>query len=103
MHSILHGIQVVFGAIYIIFLPGFALSFLFFKRDDRHVDVIERVALSFALSVAVVPLVTFYLNLVGVKIKTVSVIAEVAAIILISLVVGYFTKRFEKEQKHEKE
>jgi uncharacterized membrane protein len=84
MQNVLHIIGAVLGAFYILFLPGFAVSFLFFARGA--IDIIERVALSFALSVAVVPLLAFYLNLIGVKIRFWSVFAEVAFVIIASAV-----------------
>jgi uncharacterized membrane protein len=102
MQTFLHVIETVFGAIYILFLPGFAVSFLFFVRGA--IDIIERVALSFALSVAVVPLLAFYLNLVGVKIRFWSVFAEVAFVIIASAVAAKLMGNFEEahEDKHKK-
>jgi uncharacterized membrane protein len=102
MASALEIIRAVLGAFYILFLPGFALSFLFFARGT--IDIIERIALSFALSIAVVPLLTFYLNLVGVKIRFWSVFAEVAFVIIASAVVAKLMGNFEEahEDKHKK-
>jgi uncharacterized membrane protein len=102
MQNVMHIIGAFFGAIYILFLPGFAMSFLFFARGK--VDVIERVALSFALSVAIVPLLTFYLNLVGVKIRFWSVFAEVAFVIVASAVAAKLMGNLEEahEDKHKK-
>jgi uncharacterized membrane protein len=73
------------GAVYVLLVPGLALSFALFAR--RAIDWIERVALSFALSIAVVPLVAFYLNLIGVKIATISVMLEVAAVTVVAIAV----------------
>jgi hypothetical protein len=33
MHNVLHIIGAILGAIYILFLPGFAMSFLFFAVE----------------------------------------------------------------------
>jgi uncharacterized membrane protein len=102
MDTTLHVTGAIIGAFYILFMPGFALSYLFFARGK--VDVVERIALSFALSVAVVPLVTFYLNLVGVKIRFWSVFAEVAFVIVASAVAARLMGNFEEahEDKHKK-
>jgi uncharacterized membrane protein len=100
MQYLLHGFGAVAGAFYVLFLPGFVLSFLFFGRGN--VDVIERTALSFALSVAVVPVVAFYLNLVGVKIKFWTVFLEVLAIILFSTIVAKLMGRFDEPHSHKK-
>lgn len=64
------------------FVPGFALSYAFFPKDE--IDWIERIALSFGLSIAVVPLLVFYMNrFLGVKIDIVSV-----SIVILLVTVG---------------
>jgi len=75
----------ILSAMYVLFLPGLSLSFVFFRWGK--IDVLERIALSFALSLAVVPLVVFYTNLVGIKITALSVILQTASIIVISLII----------------
>nr|HOP09146.1 DUF1616 domain-containing protein [Candidatus Methanofastidiosa archaeon] len=51
----------VFGIAFILFCPGYAfISALFVKR--REMDYIERIALSFGLSLAIVPLIGLALN-----------------------------------------
>jgi len=56
--SFLESLRISFGSFYVLFLPGFILTYVFFKE----LDIIERIALSFALSIAIVPLIVFYLN-----------------------------------------
>ena len=51
-------LKALFGAIFILFLPGFAWSFVIFKKDIQWV---ERMAISFGLSIAIVPLTVFWL------------------------------------------
>ncbi len=58
--SILEGLRLFFGSVFILFLPGFAWSYIFFAR--KNIDWIERIALSFGLSIALVPLSVFWLN-----------------------------------------
>lgn len=55
---VLDGLRIFLGAMFILFLPGFAWSFVFFSE----IDWVERVALSFGLSIAIVPLAVFWLN-----------------------------------------
>lgn len=57
---ILDVLRLVFGSLFALFLPGFAWSYVFFAR--KNIDWIERVALSFGLSIALVPLCVFWLN-----------------------------------------
>ena len=82
--SIWLGIQqsfrIIFGSFYILFLPGLVLTFAFFGK--KEIDIIERIALSFALSIAVVPLLVFYFNLIGMKIDVLNVILVVFLVII---------------------
>ena len=99
----LESFRIVFGSVYVLFLPGFVISYIFFPKtkefdsDDRKkgkngedekdkgsIDWIERIALSFALSIAVVPLVVFYLNLIGLKINLLNSFLTILGIIVIS-------------------
>lgn len=58
--AILNGLRIFFSAIFILFLPGFIWSFVFlFKRE---IDWVERIAISFGLSIAMVTLTVFWLN-----------------------------------------
>jgi uncharacterized membrane protein len=84
------------------FCPALHVFFVFCPR--AIVDVLSVLHLSFALSVAVVPLLTFYLNLVGVKIRFWSVFAEVAFVIIASAVAAKLMGNFEEahEDKHKK-
>lgn len=75
----------IFAAVFVLFLPGFVWSLVFFKK--KAIDSIERIALSFALSIALVPLVVFYTNLLGIRINMLSVIVQVLLIILIAVAI----------------
>ncbi|MGH7204034.1 MAG: DUF1616 domain-containing protein [Candidatus Levyibacteriota bacterium] len=84
------------SALYILFLPGLVLSFAFFPK--REIDGIERFAISFALSIATVPLIVFYANLVGIAITQTSVMLEVLEVIIIGVFI-ILIRRFRKEKK----
>lgn len=58
--SVLEGLRIFFGSLFVLFVPGFAWSYVFFAR--KNIDWIERIALSFGLSIALVPLCVFWLN-----------------------------------------
>ncbi|MDD5638482.1 MAG: DUF1616 domain-containing protein [Candidatus Pacebacteria bacterium] len=98
--SIWLGIQesfrIVFGSVYILFLPGLVLTFAFFR--EKEIDIIERIALSFALSIAVVPLLVFYLNLIGMKIDVINIVLVVAIIVFGGIGVIFWKK--EKTEKN---
>lgn len=91
--TLVESLRIVFGAFYVLFLPGFAVVYFFFK--DR--DLIEKIALSFALSIAIVPLIVFYLNYIfKIKITALNVFLIVLAIIsIVSLLARYIHKRKE--------
>lgn len=88
------------GSVYVLFIPGFIISFIFFPIKNQYfdhqkkrlfkkqgIDTLERIALSFALSIAIVPLTVFYLNLIGLKISTLNVFLTILAIIIISSII----------------
>ena len=54
-------VRIPLGLVMVLFLPGYALIAALFPRKD-DIDGIERVALSFGLSIAVVPLMGLGLN-----------------------------------------
>jgi uncharacterized membrane protein len=61
-------IRYVLGGIFILWLPGYTfIKALFptelpFKTSDRNLDIVERVVLSFGMSLALVPIVGLLLN-----------------------------------------
>ena len=81
----LESFRIVLGSVYVLFLPGFLISFIFFSQNA--IDWIERIALSFALSIAIVPLFVFYLNLAGLKISAINTFFTILGIIVISGVI----------------
>lgn len=86
MVEILEIIRIISGSIFVLFLPGFAWSFIFFKKDE--IDWIERIALSFGLSIAIVPLVVFWLNyFLGVKINFLNVSIIILALTVTAAVI----------------
>jgi len=57
-------LRVVLGLLFILFIPGYILVFALFpmKKTDHGIDIIERMALSFCISIAIVPLIGLTLN-----------------------------------------
>lgn len=85
-------LRIIFGSIFILFIPGYFLTLSFFK--NKEIDFLERFALSFALSISVVPLLSFYLNLVWVKINELSVFSIVLFIIIANIVyINFLSKK----------
>ncbi len=46
---VLEGLRVIFGSLFVLFLPGFAWSFVFFDKTKKEIDWLERVVLSIGL------------------------------------------------------
>ncbi len=104
--SLLDALRIVFGSVYVLFIPGFIISFIFFpktrsfednEKEKGSIDWIERIALSFALSIAIVPLAIFYLNLIGLKINLLNSFLTILGIIIISSAILYFKKKLSKK------
>ena len=57
-------IRIILGLPFILFIPGYILIFALFpgRKTDQGIDIIERIALSFGLSIAIVPLFGLGLN-----------------------------------------
>jgi uncharacterized membrane protein len=91
--SIVLGLKIVLGAVFVLFIPGFAWSFVFFGKEE--IDGIERIALSFGLSIALVPLAIFWLNYVfTVKITVINSFLTVLFLSLLPLVYLFLRGKF---------
>ncbi len=84
-------IRVILGFLLVFFLPGFAWTLVFFS--GRQINIIERLALSFGLSIATVTLSILALNnLIGVRITSLNSVLIILAITIIP-VVFYYPKK----------
>jgi uncharacterized membrane protein len=84
-------IRVILGFILVFFLPGFAWTLVFF--NERQINIVERLALSFGLSIAVVTLSILALNiLIGVRVTGFNSALIILMVTIVPLVV-YCLKR----------
>ena len=82
-------IRAILGFILVFLVPGFAWSLVFFSR----VNIIERIALSFGLSIAAVALSIIVLHvLLGMRINGANSLLTIIVITIIAIV-AYFLKR----------
>lgn len=80
MIDLLGSFKIIFGLLYVVFLPGLAWSFVLFTK--KEIDWIERIVLSFGLSIVIVPITIYWLNLFpGIRITLVNVSIIILAII----------------------
>ncbi|MGB9937090.1 MAG: DUF1616 domain-containing protein [Methanobacterium sp.] len=84
-------IRTLFGLLFILFLPGYSLiAALFPKLND--LDSIERLALSFGLSIAVAPLIGLLLNYTPFGIRLTPILVSLS-IFTISMIIIAFLRR----------
>jgi uncharacterized membrane protein len=104
-------LRVVFGLPFVLFVPGYALIAALFPEagaspvdddtsesaeeagDRSGIDGIERTALSFGLSIAVVPLIGLVLNFTPWGIRLVPILASVSGFTLIAVAVAAVRRR----------
>jgi len=84
-------IRIILGLPLVLFLPGYALIAALFPRKD-DLDGIERIALSFGLSIAITPLLGLALNYTPFGIRL-SPILIVLSVFTISLAMGAYARR----------
>ena len=82
-------IRVIFGLPFVIFIPGYVLTFALFP-GKRDIDIIERIALSFGLSIAVVPLVGLILNYTPFGIRLEPIVISLSSLVFILSGIGLY-------------
>jgi len=88
-------IRAVLGFIFVFFLPGFAWTLVFFR--GKQIDLIERSALSFGLSIAIVTLSVLALNkLIGIRITGVNSVLVIIVVTVIPVAGYYLSKLIRK-------
>ena len=81
----------ILGLIFVLFLPGYAATAALFPENEQ-IDTIERVALSFGLSIAIVPLIGLALNFTEWGIRLDPILASVSGFIVIASLAGWYRR-----------
>ena len=84
-------VRQIIGLVFVLFLPGYAATAALFPENDQ-IDGIERVALSFGLSIAIVPLIGLGLNFTPWGIRLDPILASVSTFIVIACLVGWYRR-----------
>lgn len=84
--------RIILGLPIVLFFPGYTLVAAVFPRRDA-LDSVERVALSFVLSIVVVPLIGFILNYTPMGIKLYPVLIAITIFVLITSAVAWYRWR----------
>lgn len=76
--------RIILGLPFILFIPGYVLIFALFptRKTYRGIDIIERIALSLGLSIAIVPLIGLGLNYTPWGIRLESVLLSIFIFII---------------------
>jgi len=93
----LPAIRVILAFILVFFLPGFAWTLVFFS--GRQINIIERLALSLGLSIAVVTLTILFLHkLIGLSITGSNALLAIIVVTIIPVVIYYLKKLTAKKE-----
>lgn len=85
-------VRTVLGLLLVLFLPGYALiASLFPKKDD--LDTIERLVLSFGLSIAITPLIGLVLNYTPWGIRLDPILVSLTGVTLLLCAVAYYRRK----------
>jgi uncharacterized membrane protein len=79
----------ILGLPFLLFSPGYTLMLLLFP-GKATLDRIERVALSFGLSITVIPLIALILTYTSWGLNLFNILVSVAAFIILTLPVGWY-------------
>lgn len=92
-------VRIVFGVPFLLFFPGYALIAALFPRR-AELDGIERIAMSFGMSIAVVPLIGLILNYTPWGIRPEPALYSISLFIFAaSLVAWYRRRRLPQEER----
>lgn len=95
-------LRIIFGLPAILFIPGYVLIYSLFptKNTGKGIDFIERIALSFGLSIAIVPLLGLALNYTIWGIRLIPILSLLTLFILSISCIGIY--RFFKTEPEER-
>jgi uncharacterized membrane protein len=84
-------IRIIIGLPFILFFPGYSLIATLFP-EKKSLDVIERIALSFGLSIAVTPLIGLGLNYTPFGIRLDPILVSVSAFNMLLCAIAYWRR-----------
>jgi uncharacterized membrane protein len=89
-------VRAILGFILVLFLPGFAWTFVFF----RQISIIERIVFSFGLSIAIVTLSILLANLAfGMKITGFNSLLVIIVVTILPVAIYYVTRLVKRRKK----
>lgn len=85
-------LRIVLGLPFILFSPGYALVSALFPKKAA-LEGVERIALSFGLSIAIAPLIGLILNYTPWGIELYSILVSLAVFILVASIAAWYRRR----------
>ena len=92
------GLRIVLGLPFLLFFPGYTLMAALFTRREG-MGASERIALSFGISIAIVPLIGLILNYTPWGIRLETVLYSVASFVFITSIVAWLRRKRLPEQE----
>lgn len=100
--ELLEVLRAIIGFVLVMFVPGFAATYALFP-DKKEIDAIERIALSIGLSIALVVLGVFALNMLfDMRINAVNSVLVILMITIACATIGYLRAGSSGKTKKEK-
>lgn len=93
-----NAIRIALGVPFLLFFPGYTLMAVLFPKRER-MDAIERIALSFGMSIAIVPLIGVILNYTMWGIRLEPVLYSASSFIFITSIIAWLRRRRLPEQE----
>lgn len=92
---------IVFGGFYLIFIPGFIISYSIYPEKsqnfERHhsrrkgsIDLYERIIISFIISVLLIPIIAYYIEFLGFDPVPFNIAITDLGIIILSLIFMFY-------------
>lgn len=92
-------VRIILGLPFVLFFPGYSLTLALFPHRERT-SAIERLALSFGMSIVIVPLIGLLLNYTSWGIRLESILFSVAFFTLAMSIIGWVRlKRLEESER----
>lgn len=87
-----NALRIALGLLFLLFFPGYTLMAAIFPKREG-IDAIERIALSFGMSIAIVPLVGLILNYTPWGIRLEPVLYSVSSFIFVTSIIAWVRRR----------
>ena len=89
-------VRTILGLPFVLFIPGYVMIAAFFPKKD-NLDSIERIALSFGLSIAIIPLLGLMLNYTPFGIRLIPILVTLCVFIVIMTTVAIYRRNMLSE------